>query len=80
MTTLHWRYQEILKDGSKWTSDEVFKGEYRHAVQGVVGGHTSGQHRAAVEEGTGRVVYALDARGAATAAAVTAFSTIALAA
>jgi hypothetical protein len=73
-----WRYQQDTSEG-RWTSTEVFEGDYPAAVQGVVAGHLLGQARAAIEEGTGRVVYALDAQGNATAAAVKLFNSLELA-
>ncbi len=76
---LKWRYQQHRKDGTQWTSETVFQGEYRQATQGVLAGFLIGEPRAAIEEETGRVVYAVDAKGAATADAVKLFSTVALA-
>lgn len=76
---LKWRYQQHRKDGTIWTSEAVFTGEYRSAAQGVMAGLLIGEPRAAIEEETGRVIYAVDANGAATAAAVKLFSTVALA-
>ena len=76
---LKWRYQQDTPDQGRWTSSEVFEGDYRRAVQGVVAGHLLGQPRAAIEEGTGRVVYALDAQGLPTAVAVQLFSTVPMA-
>lgn len=78
-STIKFRIQQLLPGGEKWTSDAVFEGEYRAAVQNVIAGFLGGQPRAAIEEGTGRVVYALDAKGQATAAAVALFNTIELA-
>lgn len=77
--TLRWRYQQLTKASGPWTSSEVFEGDYRKAVQGVVGGALLGEPRAAVEEGTGRVIYAVDDKGNATALAVKLFGTIELA-
>ena len=76
---IRWKYQQDTPEGGRWTSTEVFEGEYRAAVQGVIAGHLLGQPRAAIEEGTGRVVYALDALGNATAAAVKLFGSLELA-
>ena len=78
-TDIRWRYQQITRSAGLWTSDAVSEGEYRQAVQGVVAGHLLGEPRAAVEEGTGRVVYAIDAHGRATSDAVQLFSTIKMA-
>ena len=78
MVNMRWKYQQDTPQGH-WTSTEVFEGDYRAAVQGVIAGHLLGQARAAIEEGTGRVVYALDAQGNATAAAVKLFNAIELA-
>ena len=78
-TSISWRYQQDTPDQGRWTSTEVFTGRYRDAVQGVIAGHLMGQPRAAIEEGTGRVVYALDAKGLATAAAVKLFNALQLA-
>lgn len=75
-TNLRWRYQQYTKSGGLWTSDEVFEGDYRRAVQGVIAGALLGEPRAAIEEGTGRVIYALDERCMATAAAVRMFNTL----
>lgn len=72
---LNYRLQQHTPEGL-WTSEAVYQGEYREAVRAVLAGHLKGQPRAAVEEGTGRVVYALDARGDATAAAVKLFNTV----
>lgn len=76
---LRYRYMQVTREGM-WTSDEVFEGEYRQAVQGVIAGHLMGQPRAAVEEGTGAVIYSLDAKGEGTAASVKLFSPSAVAA
>ena len=70
---LKYRYKQLTRDGM-WTSDEVFEGEYRQAVQGVIAGHLMGQARAAVEEGTGSVIYSLDAKGEGTADSVKLFA------
>jgi hypothetical protein len=53
----------------------------KHAVQDVAGGwsSTEGQPRAAIEEGSGRVIYSVDANGQATAESVKLFSTVELA-
>ncbi len=75
---MRWKYQQDTPQG-RWTSTEVFEGDYRAAVQGVIAGHLLGQARAAIEEGTGRVVYALDAHGNASAAAVKLFNSLGLA-
>lgn len=74
---MRWKYQQDTPQG-RWTSTEVFEGDYRAAVQGVIAGHLLGQARAAIEEETGRVVYALDANGNATAAAVKLFNALEL--
>ena len=58
-----WRYVQRLPDGTVWTSDQVFEGEQVRAVQGVIAGFLIGQPRAAIEEGTGRRMYALDGKG-----------------
>jgi hypothetical protein len=42
-------------------------------VHEVIAGHVLGQARAAVEESTGRVIYAVDARGACTPASIELF-------
>ena len=76
---LKWRYQQHRKEGTVWTSEAVFTGEYRKAAQGVVAGFLIGEPRAAIEEETRRVIYAVDEKGQATAAAVTLFSTLDLA-
>lgn len=60
---LRWRYRQILPDGSLWTSEAVFDGELRHAAQGVIAGSLFGQPRAAIEERSGRVLFALDRYG-----------------
>lgn len=78
-TKIKYRLHQQLKDGTTWTSCEAYEREYRHAVQDVLVGFIPGEPRAAIEEGTGRVVYALDATGQPTAAAVKLFSTIELA-
>lgn len=75
MSKLTWRYQQFTPRG-KWTSEYTFDGEYRHACQGVIAGFLQEQPRAAIEEGTGRVIYALDEKGRPTAAAVALFDTI----
>jgi hypothetical protein len=72
---MRWKYQQDTPEG-RWTSTEVFEGDTRAAVQGVIAGHLLGQPRAAIEEGTGRVVYALDAHGNATAAAAKLFDSV----
>jgi len=76
---LKWHYQQHRKDGTVWTSEAVFTGEYRNAAQGVVAGFLVGEPRAAIEDETGRVIYAVDAKGAATADAVKLFSTVEMA-
>lgn len=75
---MRWKFQQDTPQG-RWTSTEVFEGDYRAAVQGVIAGHLLGQSRAAIEEGTDRVIYALDAHGNATADAVKLFNSLELA-
>lgn len=75
---MRWKYQQDTPQG-RWTSEGVFEGDYRAAVQGVLAGHLLGHARAAIEEETGRVIYALDANGNATAAAVALFNSLELA-
>jgi hypothetical protein len=70
MQSIKWRYHQILPTGRDGTANRWVSPD----VQGVMAGHLGGQPRAAVEEGTGLVVYALDAKGQATAAAVALFA------
>jgi len=62
------RFQQITRQGL-WTSECVFEGDYADIVAQVVQGHVRGQPRAAIEHGSDRVIFALDADGRATLAA-----------
>lgn len=69
---LKYRFKQLTRNGM-WTSDSVFEGPYDAVVHEVIAGHVVGQARAAVEEATGRVIYAVDARGACTQASIALF-------
>jgi hypothetical protein len=73
---ISYRLQQILPDGTLWTSSESYERDTRHAAQSVLAGFLCGQPRAAVEEGTGRVIFAVDAKGRATTEAVQLFGTV----
>jgi len=69
---LRYRFKQLTRSGM-WTSDSIFEGHFDAVVHEVIAGHVLGQARAAVEESTGRVIYAVDARGACTPASIELF-------
>jgi hypothetical protein len=64
---MQFRFQQITRQGL-WTSESVFEGDYAEIVAQVIAGHVLGQPRAAIERGSERVIFALDASGQATPA------------
>jgi len=62
---LRYRFKQLTRNGM-WTSDSIFEGHYDAVVREVIA-------RAAVEESTGRVIYAVDALGACTPASIALF-------
>ena len=70
---MKFRFQQRPPRGL-WTSLDVFEADYPAIVRMVREGHVLEQPRAAVEVGSGRVLFALDARGRASPAAARLFS------
>ena len=70
---MKFRFQQITRRGL-WTSQGVFEGDHGDIVRSVDVGHIIGEPRAAIEEHTGLVIYALDAQGRQTSAAVAIFT------
>ena len=71
-TRLRYRFKQLTRHGM-WTSDSVFEGSHDDVVREVLDGHVMGQARAAVDEASGRVIYAVDARGFCNATAIALF-------
>ena len=69
---MKFKFQQITRQGL-WTSECVFEGDYADIVAQVVQGHVLGQPRAAIEHGSDRVIFALDADGQATPASAALF-------
>ena len=69
---MKFRFAQVTPRGL-WISPGVFQGGYSDIVVMVTNGHVLGQPRAAVEEGTGRVIFSLDRNGQSTPASATLF-------
>jgi hypothetical protein len=54
------RIHQLLRDGRMWRSSVTQTGDLSAARLEVMVGHCRGQPRAAVEEGTGVVIFAVD--------------------
>jgi len=67
------RFQQLTPRGL-WTSPGVFEAEYDEIVEMVHGAHAPGQPRAAVDVDSACVIYAVDAQGNPTDAAVLLFA------
>ena len=70
---MKFRFQQITRRGL-WTSQGVFEGDSGDIARSVDVGHVFGEPRAAIEEHTGLVIYALDAQGRHTPAAAAMFT------
>lgn len=69
---MKFRFAQMTPRGL-WISPGVFQGGYDDIVVMVTHGHVLGQPRAAVEEGSGRVIFSLDGNGVSTPASATIF-------
>jgi hypothetical protein len=74
---LKWRYWQHSKKGLVWTSSGVHKGGHDLAVIGLKAGWLADEPRAAIEEGSGRVLYAVNASGRETPDAAELFNPVA---
>ena len=72
---MKFRFQQITRKGL-WTSQGVFEGDHDDIVRSVDMGHVIGEPRAAIEEHSGLVIYALDAQGRNTPAAAAMFTRV----
>ncbi|CAN5913703.1 hypothetical protein BH11PSE8_BH11PSE8_15040 [soil metagenome] len=69
---MKFRFAQITPRGL-WISPGVFQGSHDDIVAMVTHGHVLGQPRAAVEEGSGRVIFSLDSHGHTTPASAAMF-------
>ncbi len=68
-----YRLHQVTGSGM-FRSSESYTGSMTKAIQDVIGGwHSERQPRAAIEEGTGRVLYSVDATGEQTEASANLF-------